>query len=329
MKTLKLQFNDADLTCAGKIIRSGGLVAFPTETVYGLGVNALDGEAVSKVFEAKGRPSDNPLIVHIYDVCQLAEIASEISDDARKVIDAFMPCSLTVVLPKKDVIPDSVTAGLQTVAVRMPESLQARTFLKYCNVPVAAPSANTSTRPSPTTWQTVAEDMDGKIEAILQGEPCNVGIESTVLDLTEEPRILRPGIVTPRQISAVLNKKVTVITDPKDKVNSPGVKYKHYAPSCDMYLNVDGDKGKLKAFYEQCVSQGKTPVLLVQNTEDYLGKNTYPLGKTDREVAQNIFSALRTLEKRYDVIIASYVGASEISIGILNRLTKSAAHRIL
>lgn len=330
MKTEYLHFNTQDLSLAGQLIRQGNLVAFPTETVYGLGSNALNEEAVKSTYLAKGRPSDNPLIVHIWNKSQIPQIAANISADAQKLIDAFMPGSLTVVLPKRDVIPDCVTAGLKTVAVRMPVSEQARQFLQYCDVPVAAPSANTSTRPSPTTWQAVKEDMDGKISAVLCGKPCQVGIESTVVDCTSgTPLVLRPGVVTPQMLSDVLKKSVRVVTNPTEKVNSPGVKYKHYAPNVPMYLDLSGDADKLKDFYCKMVEEGQNPVLLVEHPEDFCGLNTYPLGATDEQVAQNLFENLRYLEKRYGCIIASFSSKTEFAQSILNRLVKSASHNII
>lgn len=330
MLTKYLQFNTNDLKLAGELIRHGKLVAFPTETVYGLGANALDSDAVRSTYVAKGRPSDNPLIVHVWRKEQINEIASDITRDAQKIIERVMPASITVVLPKKNVIPDCVTAGLNTVAIRMPKSPEAREFLKYCDVPVSAPSANTSSRPSPTTWQAVREDMDGKIEAVLCGSPCDVGIESTVVDLCgETPAILRPGIITAEILSDVLGKPVRVVTDPKEKVNSPGVRYKHYAPKVPMALNLDGDKQKISAFYFQKLSEGQNPVLLVEHPEDFPDCNTHPLGTTDREVAQNLFENLRYLEKRYGYIIASYTSQTSFAQSILNRLVRSAGHNIL
>lgn len=331
MQTQLLQFDKQQLIKAGKIIQQGGLVAFPTETVYGLGANALNYNAVASTYVAKGRPSDNPLIVHVWCKEQIFEVASRVSDMAQKVIEELMPNSLTIVLPKKQgVVADNVTAGLDTVAIRMPLSTQARQFLEYCQVPVSAPSANTSTRPSPTSWQAVYEDMNGRIDAIMCGEQCDVGIESTVLDLTTDtPRILRPGIVTPEQIESVLGTEVVVVTNPKEKVNSPGVRYKHYAPSCEMVLNLDGDKQKLCDFYDEQTSLGKKAVLLVGDTTQYGNRNCYPLGSTDREVAHNLFDALRTCEKQYDIIIASYTGSGQVADSILNRMTKSCGGRLL
>lgn len=330
MKTKYLQFNDSDLARAGELIRQGDLVAFPTETVYGLGANAFDIEAVKSTYLAKGRPSDNPLIVHVYDKSQIYEIASYVSSDAEKIIDAFMPASLTIVLPKKSVVDDVITAGLDTVAIRMPKSKEARAFLEAAKVPVTAPSANTSGRPSPTTWQRVREDMDGKISAILCGSPCEVGIESTVLDLSRgEPAILRPGIITPDQISKVLGKNVTVVTDPKAKVNSPGVRYTHYAPQVPMALDVDGDVAKLCGMYDKLFNEGRNPVLLVENPELYGERSSVCIGRSDLEVSQNLFENLRTLEKSYGYILASFTSKTDFAQSILNRLVRSAGHNLI
>lgn len=330
METKFLLFNYEDLTLAGELIRKGELVAFPTETVYGLGSNALCETAVQATFEAKGRPSDNPLIVHVWDKSQIYGIAQKVTPDAEKIIDRLMPDSITVVLPKRNIIPHCVTAGLDTVAIRMPSSREAREFLRYCNVPVAAPSANTSSRPSPTTWQAVKEDMDGKISAILCGSACEVGIESTVVDCCgETPLVLRPGKITPEALSELLGKTVRVVTNPKEKVNSPGVRYKHYAPKVPMALNLDGDVDKLKSYYAEMVRQGKNPVLLVEQPEAFSGFNTHLLGRTDEEVAQNLFENLRYLEKRFDCIIASYTSKTSFAESILNRLVRSASNNII
>lgn len=330
MQTKLLQFTDEDLRIAGQLIRDGKLVAFPTETVYGLGANALDVAAVKSTYVAKGRPSDNPLIVHVWHKEQILDIAEYISPDAEKVIDNLMPGSVTIVLPKKSVIDDCITAGLPTVAIRMPLSVQAREFLRYADVPVTAPSANTSSRPSPTTWQRVAEDMDGKISAILCGDNCQVGIESTVLDLTgDEPRILRPGVVTSEMLSDLLGKSVPVITDPTSKVNSPGVKYKHYAPNVPMALDLTADTQKLADYYDKLVAEGRNPVLLVEHPELFGARNTWQIGQTDQAVAQNLFENLRLLEKQYDYIIASYSSHTEFADSILNRLIRSASHHVI
>lgn len=330
MYTQYLQFNDGDLNKAGELIRSGQLVAFPTETVYGLGANALDVSAVKSTYQAKGRPSDNPLIVHVYCKQQIYDIASKISSDAEKIIDKLMPASITIVLPKRKIIDDCITAGLDTVAVRMPKSCEARAFLKACGVPVTAPSANTSGRPSPTTWQRVREDMDGKISAVLCGKPCEVGIESTVLDLSgERPLILRPGVVTPETLESVIGKPVTVVTDPKAKVNSPGVRYKHYAPQVPMALDLSGDVSKISDFYDNLVQKGFNPVLLVEHPESFGARNAVCIGRSDGEVARTLFENLRVLEKQFDYIVASFSSKTPFAESILNRLVRSAANNII
>lgn len=330
MQTKLLQFNDADLTAAGEYVRQGKLVAFPTETVYGLGANAYDVQAVKSTYVAKGRPSDNPLIVHVFCKEQIDEVARFVSDDAAKVIDRLLPNSLTVVLPKKNTVSDVITAGLDTVAIRMPSSVEARRFLKAAGVPVTAPSANLSGRPSPTTWQRVKDDMDGRISAILCGQPCNVGIESTVLDLSgDEPRILRPGVVTADAIEKVLGKKVRVVVDPNEKVNSPGVRYKHYAPKVPMALDLSGDAYKICRYYDELAISGRNPVLLVENPDLFGNRNAFCIGKTDEEVARNLFENLRVLERQYDYIIASYTGKSAFAQSILNRLIRSAGNNLI
>lgn len=330
MKTELLHFNDADLATAGRYIRQGQLVAFPTETVYGLGANAYDGKAVLSTYAAKGRPSDNPLIVHVYCKEQIYDVASHVNDDALKIIDSLMPNSLTIVLPKKDTISDAITAGLNTVAIRMPSSHEARKFLQYAEVPVTAPSANLSGRPSPTTWQRVYEDLDGKISAILCGQNCQVGIESTVLDLSgKKPRILRPGVVTPEQIEAVLGKSVAVVTNPKSKVNSPGVRYKHYAPKVAMALDTSGDVDKLCRIYDKLTLKGHNPALLVEKPVLFGSRNAFPIGQTDEEVARNLFENLRMLETRCDYIIASFSSKTPFAESILNRLIRSAGNNLI
>ena len=330
MKTELLRFSEADLATAGELIRQGKLVAFPTETVYGLGANAYDEQAVKSTYVAKGRPSDNPLIVHVYCKEQIYEVAREVNAYAEKIIDSLLPNSLTIVLPKKATISDVITAGLDTVAIRMPSSSEARAFLQHAAVPVTAPSANLSGRPSPTTWQRVKEDMDGKISAILCGEPCNVGIESTVLDLSgSEPLILRPGVVTAEKIEAIIGKKVRVVTNPSEKVNSPGVRYKHYAPKVPMALDLSGDVGKISRYYDELAISGRNPVLLVERPELFGNRNAFCIGATDEEVARNLFENLRVLERQYDYIIASYTSRTAFAESILNRLIRSAGNNLI
>ena len=241
IKTLLIESDDDQaLKEAAEHLRNGEVVGFPTETVYGLGCDARNGEAVKKVFEAKGRPADNPLICHIGDKEQIGDIVSEITPLAQKLIDSFMPGPITVVMKKSDSISDQTTAGLDTVGVRMPSHPVANKFLRYCGVPVAAPSANLSGRPSPTGARSVLEDMDGYIYAVIDGGDSEFGLESTVVDCTgETPVILRPGAVTKADIDSVLQSGETVMAgmlNDKETPRSPGMKYRHYAPYAQVEI---------------------------------------------------------------------------------------------
>ncbi len=336
MNTSYLHFNERDLARAGELIRSGKLVAFPTETVYGLGANALDSDAVKSIYAAKGRPADNPLIVHVFDKAQIFDIAAELGDYAKRVIDCVMPAPITIVLPKNSLISDVVTAGLPSVAVRMPLSQQARSFLRAAAVPVAAPSANLSGRPSPTCWQRVREDMDGRISAVLCGEACTVGIESTVLDLTQPvPLVLRPGAVSAEYLSELLGVNVEVLSDPTSKVNSPGVRYKHYAPKVPMVLDLDDDVDKLCAFYDAKLAEGFRPVLWVHQPHRFGNRRAVEMGADDLQAAANLFETMRLLEQDYDFIIASFCrrkgGAYDgpAGRGVLDRLMRACGHNVI
>lgn len=241
MNTQLLQINDASLSLASDLLAKGELVAFPTETVYGLGANALDEEAVRSIFAAKGRPADNPLIVHIWNRAQLQELC-EVSTEAEKLMDAFWPGPLTITLPKKEKVPSVVTAGLPTVAVRMPSHPAAAALLQACNLPIAAPSANRSGKPSPTTAQHVLQDMEGRIPLILDGGSCDVGVESTVVGWQDGKLcIYRPGGITEEMLRKVVG-EVTLAgsilrpLEQGEKVLSPGMKYRHYAPEGQVTL---------------------------------------------------------------------------------------------
>ena len=237
METLLLTTEDKDIKRAADIIKAGGLVAFPTETVYGLGADAFDPDAAKKSYAAKGRPSDNPLIVHIAKTEALYSLAASVPQEALKLAEAFWPGPLTMVLPKLPKVPDETTGGLNTVAIRMPKSAATLRLIECSGTAISGPSANISGRPSPTSWQHVKNDLFGKIDAIIMGEPCEGGIESTVLDLTDpgRPAILRPGLVTPEMIAAVLKTDVSYdpalfakpSEDPAFRPKAPGQKYKH------------------------------------------------------------------------------------------------------
>ena len=253
MDTKILEATEENIAIAARTIRDGGLVAFPTETVYGLGANALDEEAVKKVYAAKGRPSDNPMIVHIARASDIGQLTRMLSPTIVTLIDHFWPGPLTLVVNKRPEVPRATTGGMETVAVRMPDSPAARELIRLAGVPIAAPSANLSGSPSPTKGEHVIEDLSGKVDMILTGEDCRVGIESTVLDVSgETPTILRPGIITAAQIETAIGKKIEM--DPalwkkgEDKTvapKSPGMKYKHYAPKAQM-LVVEGERSQVK-----------------------------------------------------------------------------------
>ena len=231
---------------AANLIKSGELVAIPTETVYGLGANGLDESAVAKIFEAKGRPQDNPLILHVADTADIEKFCHSIPESAYRLAEEFWPGPLTMVLPAKPTVPGRTTAGLPTVAVRCPDCAVTREIIRLAGVPIAAPSANISGKPSTTTAEHVRHDHDGRIAAIVDGGPCRVGVESTIIDLSEDtPRLLRPGGITPEQLYSVLgefiiDKAVTASVDKDSVVKAPGMKYRHYAPDCRVLI-VDGD----------------------------------------------------------------------------------------
>ncbi|MCL4441956.1 MAG: L-threonylcarbamoyladenylate synthase [Firmicutes bacterium] len=328
---------------AGTILRNGGLVAFPTETVYGLGANVTNSEAVAAIFKAKGRPADNPLIVHISDVSQVYDLSDDVTVPAQRVMEAFWPGPLTVVLSKKPGIPDGVTAGLSTVAVRMPDHPVALELIKAAGVPLAAPSANTSGKPSPTTAQHVLQDLTGKIDMVVDGGACRVGLESTVLDLTSEPPvILRPGGVTRDDIEGILG-RVEMENSAGDKGSlgtprSPGMKYTHYSPRADVVVVTGEDYtvifekvAELIADY-RAKNQKAGVLASTETARGYCSDEVFTVGSRARleTVAQNLFYGLRYLdEEDVDVIIAEGYPESGIGIAIMNRLKKAAGNKVI
>ena len=243
----------ADLARAGKVLRSGGLVAFPTETVYGLGANGLDADACARIYEAKGRPSDNPLILHVSDRAMVEMIAAEVTPMAEKLLAAFMPGPITLILRRKAIVPDRITGGLDTVGIRMPEHPVARAMIRAAGVPVAAPSANISGRPSPTTAASVLRDMKGRIPLILDGGPCHFGVESTIVDCTGPVAvILRPGAITREMLTEVLGgcKLDPALVGADTVPRAPGMKYKHYAPKAPLTL-LEGEPSKMAAAFHR------------------------------------------------------------------------------
>ena len=343
IKLDKFKIEMDKLHYAADVLREGGLVAFPTETVYGLGANALDPAAVQKIFTAKGRPSDNPLIVHISDRQALSELVNIIPDNAYEVMKCFWPGPITLVLEKSPNVPDIITAGLNTVAVRMPSHPIALALIKEAGIPIAAPSANTSGKPSPTDASHVIEDLTGRVDVILDGGPTAIGLESTVLDLTEKtPVILRPGGVTIEQLREILGK---VETDPalkeKDVIGlipkSPGMKYTHYSPKADVIIiegRLEAVVQKINSLCRQYAIQGiLVGVLTTEQTKGlYLSKEIICMG--DREnpvtIAANLFRAMREFDQRgVRVILAEAVEASGIGMAIMNRMSKAAGYNII
>lgn len=306
---------------AAEIIKSGGIVAFPTETVYGLGGDATNADAIKSIFEAKGRPQDNPLIVHISDSSGAEQVAY-VTEQALRLFDAFSPGPLTIVLKKKAEIPDTVTAGLPTVGVRIPKHEFARRLIALAGVPVAAPSANISSRISPTTAAHVYEDMNGRIPLIIDGGQCDVGIESTVLDMSGDiPTILRPGAVTQEMLLEVL----PLVMNHKGEVKiaaAPGMKYKHYAPSVECALAASAESALYA--YKKRKEQGGNPVII--GRKGYISDSSAAFisaGETAQDIARNIYRLLRDAEKKYDYIIIERFSDRDLEYSIMNRLQKS------
>lgn len=334
MKTQIVPVTDESLSLAGKIIREGGLVGFPTETVYGLGANALDAEAVSRIFEAKGRPGDNPLIVHIHEMSQIEGlIDGALPDNARRLAQAYWPGPLTMILPRSKNVPDAVTAGLATVGIRMPSHPGARAFLQAAGVPVAAPSANRSGRPSPTTAAHVFADMDGRVPLILDGGPCEVGLESTVLDvLSDPPRVLRPGGVTPEMVAKVLGAcdvdgSVLRPLQKGEIARSPGMKYRHYAPKGSLLI-VRGVNAKAEIIrrYDQAESQGQKACILASDPAPYGNRRVRVLGEGAADFAAELFAALREMDDLgAEAIFSEAVEATGLGLAVMNRMGRAAA----
>ncbi|HTK39085.1 MAG TPA: L-threonylcarbamoyladenylate synthase [Pyrinomonadaceae bacterium] len=303
-------------SAAAEFIKRGGLAAFPTETVYGLGANVFDETAVAKIFEAKQRPGDNPLIAHVSDAADIAKLAIEISAAAQKFMEAFFPGPLTVVLRKSANVPLIATAGLDSVGVRMPRNRIAREFLTACGVPVAAPSANLSGRPSPTSWEAVFEDLNGRIDCILQGETTEIGLESTVVDCTKEtPTVLRPGAVSIEQLRSVVRDTIIFAGSDSDKVPSPGMRHRHYSPRAKVRL-IDTDSDVTDTEVSAFIGL-KQPV------------NDHALTKlcgSPEEYAHSLFAFFRECDLRgIPTIYCETVPEKGIGVALMDRLRRAAA----
>lgn len=325
IETKILTDSPEDITVAGEILKGGGLVAFPTETVYGLGADAMDLLAVSKIYRAKGRPSDNPMIVHIAEKEWLKDLALEITPDMEKLMDAFWPGPMTMVVKRQPNIPDVTTGGLDTVGIRFPSNPVAQALIKAAGCPVAAPSANLSGKPSPTTSDHVIKDMKGRVDAIIKSGDCLHGIESTVIDMTGViPMILRPGVITQSMLSDVLGKKVKL--DPalnarlgeNYQPRSPGMKYKHYAPQAEMKIYA-GERPKV----EDAINQEK-------NALEKEGKRVKVIVfDNEVEAARDLFALLRAADDEgVDVILAASMPEVGLGFSVMNRMLKSAGYNV-
>lgn len=339
MKTQIFKINSPDdekIKLVGEILREGGLAAIPTETVYGLAGNALDGSCARKIFAAKGRPSDNPLIVHISSLSQWNRLVREIPDSAKALAEAFWPGPLTIILPKSDLIPDEVSGGLDTVAVRMPENEIARAIIESSGVPLAAPSANLSGKPSPTSAAHVIDDMNGRIEAIVDSGDCNVGVESTVITLATSPaRLLRPGQVTPEMLADVLGEieiddaVFDKLLDGKEAA-SPGMKYKHYSPDAPVVL-LKGSFDGFATYVNENAKEG-TVVLCFEGEEKEFGVPCITYGKRNdpSSQAKHIFDALRRVDKMgAKQVFARFPENEGMGLAVFNRLLRAAAFNII
>lgn len=324
------------LTAAAQMLQRGSLVAFPTETVYGLGANGLDAAAVARIFAAKGRPNDNPLILHIAAIAELQPLVTEINRPAQSLIEHFWPGPLTIILPRSELIPDAVTAGLDTVAVRMPQSVIARQLIALSKVPLAAPSANTSGRPSPTSAAAVAADLTGKIDMIIDGGQCSVGLESTVIDCTASvPTILRPGAITREMLLTVLPTVTCELNSTAATAapaRAPGMKYPHYAPLAPLIV-VEHPycRSRLMAAVASALAEGKrVGAIVAAETAELLPPSVeravYGNQANVAQIAERLYNCLRHFDHRpVDVIFAEGIDEGGLGQAIMNRLRKAAS----
>lgn len=332
------EFLDEQLHKVANLLKAGKTVVFPTETVYGLGANALDPEAAKKIYEAKGRPSDNPLIVHISKKEDVDFLAGNISQDAKLLMEAFWPGPLTLILDKSDNVPIETTGGLMTVAIRMPSNPIARKLIDLAGVPIAAPSANISGRPSITSSKYLVEELCERVDAIIISEDSEIGLESTVIDMTAStPVILRPGKIGKTEIEKILNKEIELDPSLKDEnaaPKSPGMKYKHYSPNATVIVVTGSlDEMKLKINQKLSLDKNKSDTVKVVCLEERVSLyDGYGIswGKNSQEAAKNLFKILRLMdEQNIEVVYFEALNSDEISEAVMNRLIKAAGNMIL
>ncbi len=332
METKILTTTIEDLTIAADILKKGGNVIFPTETVYGIGADARNPQAVKNIFAAKGRPADNPLIVHISSFDMIKDLTEEIPEKAKVLVNKYWPGPLTIILKKSESVPYETTAGLNTVALRMPENEVARKLIEISGVPVAAPSANLSGKPSPTTAQHCIDDMMGRVDAIIKGEDCEFGVESTVVDLSgDKPILFRPGAVTLEQLTEVLGEvEVKVSVKEGEKPKSPGLKYKHYAPDAEVCI-LSGSVEEVNALIEN-VKDKKIGMLVFDEFPEFEGAVNVSLGSRNNplDAMHRLFSALREMDKQeVNIIYAPEIPDTDEWSAVKNRLYRAAGNQVL
>lgn len=338
-KIVKINKDNIEKTIqeAVQIIKDNKLVIFPTETVYGIGANALDENASKKIYNAKGRPSDNPLIVHIADFDDLKKLSIEIDERTKKIVDEFWPGPLTIIVKKPDIIPYTTTGGLDTVAIRMPLNNIARQIISQSKLPIAAPSANISGRPSITSEDFIQEEFDSTVDMIILDNSTLIGIESTVIDTTgEKISILRPGFITKSQIEKVIGQEVIsneLLENEYITPKSPGMKYTHYSPNCEIYI-VDGDimtkTYKVKTHMQKDKKNGIKVCVMAKEEYHNLFEDFISLGKNDLEIAKNIFNIFRQLDKdnfKKAYFLSMY--ETELELSIMDRMKKASGYKVI
>ena len=334
---LKEDNNLENLIEPAEALKNGKLVLFPTETVYGIGANALNEEAVKRIFIAKGRAQDNPLIVHVSDEEMLSNLVEDIGEIEKRLIEKFWPGPLTIIFEKKPIIPDVITGGLNTVAVRMPSNIIARKLIELSNVPVAAPSANISGKPSGTDIKDIIDELDGKVDFIVDSGRVDIGLESTVVRIIEGTvHILRPGKITPEDIrnlgiDVAIEKQILGEYNKEEKVLSPGIKYKHYAPKTKCLLVYSNDEDKLVEKINENIDGKKAVVISkTSNLKKYNAKYKLDMGQTLEEITNNIFTLLRKADRHnVELIVIEGVKKEGLGLAIMNRLLRACSHNYI
>lgn len=323
---------------AAEGIKNGELVVFPTETVYGIGANALNKEAVNKIFKAKGREADNPLIVHISDIKMLDDLVKSIGETEKRLIKNFWPGPLTIILDRKEIIPKNVTSNLDTVAIRFPSNIIAQQLIKLSGFPIAAPSANISGKPSGTKIEDIIEELDGKVEYIIDSGLVDIGVESTVIRvINDEIHILRPGKITKEDIEKLgikvkIEKQIMEECKIEDKVMSPGMKYKHYAPNTKCLLVYSKDNNDLVSKINEIIKKEKNVLVLgkTKNLDKYITNNKLALGSTLEEITKNMFAVLRKVDSyKVDLVIIEGVEKEGLGLAIMNRLIRACNYNYI